>query len=111
MDPVRQKAVPRYFTLNGRSGYESMGMTRNEELNRAADEETTISGYPRQFDAREFAEGSAIGSLRGGQLVRVDHGCQPAYQWTPLNTFASMICSDSRVPPSPFAAAESGNTW
>ncbi|WP_240974688.1 hypothetical protein [Crystallibacter degradans] len=29
VDPVRQKAVPRYFTLNGRSGYESMGMTRN----------------------------------------------------------------------------------
>ncbi|QTG82032.1 multicopper oxidase domain-containing protein [Arthrobacter crystallopoietes] len=71
VDPVRQKAVPRYFTLNGRSGYESMGMTRNEALNRAADEETTISGYPRQFDAREFAQGSVIGSLRGGQLVRV----------------------------------------
>ena len=35
------------------------------------------------------------------------------YQCTPLNTLASMICSDSRVPldPSPLAAAESGNTW
>ena len=39
---------------------------------------------------------------------------RPRYQWMPLNTFASMICSDSRVPPeatSPLAAAESGKTW
>ena len=39
---------------------------------------------------------------------------QGAYQWMPLNTLASMICSVSRVPPSPtwpLAAAESGNTW
>jgi hypothetical protein len=41
------------------------------------------------------------------------HGPPDAYQCTPLNTLASMICSDSRVPlePSPLAAAESGNTW
>nr|WP_085940435.1 multicopper oxidase domain-containing protein [Arthrobacter crystallopoietes] len=71
VDPLRQPAVPRYFTLNGRSGFESMGMTRDDKINRAADEETTISGYPRQFDVRQFGEGSEIGSLRGGQLVRM----------------------------------------
>ena len=71
VDPATRRAVPRYFTLNGRSGYESMGMTRDEELNKASDEETTISGYPRQFDVRQFGEGSAPGSLRGGQLVRM----------------------------------------
>lgn len=71
VNPATQRAVPRYFTLNGRSGYESMGMTRDEELNRASDEETTISGYPRQFEVREFGEGSEAGSLRGGQLVRM----------------------------------------
>ena len=61
-----------------------------------------------------------------GLLVRLDHRPGPAggsrltqedpttYQWMPLNTLASMICSDSRVPPetcSPLAAAESGKTW
>ena len=41
------------------------------------------------------------------------HAGPDVYQCTPLKTFASMICSDSREPaePSPFAAAESGNTW
>lgn len=71
VNPATQRAVPRYFTLNGRSGYESMGMTRDEALNRASEEETTISGYPRQFEVREFGEGSEAGSLRGGQLVRM----------------------------------------
>ena len=71
VDPLQTKAVPRYFTLNGRSGYESLAMTRNEALNLASEEETLVSGYPRQLDVRQFGEGTTAGTLRGGQLVRL----------------------------------------
>ncbi|WP_246262728.1 multicopper oxidase domain-containing protein [Arthrobacter mobilis] len=71
VDPARTPAVPRYFLLNGRSGYESLALTRNEELNLASEEETLVSGYPRQLDVRQFGEGGTAGTLRGGQLVRL----------------------------------------
>ncbi|MHA7139906.1 MULTISPECIES: multicopper oxidase domain-containing protein [unclassified Arthrobacter] len=71
VDPRKTKAVPRYFTLNGRSGYESLGITTNDALNLATEEETLISGYPRQVDVRQFGEGTELGTLRGGQLVRL----------------------------------------
>ncbi|MHA7293084.1 multicopper oxidase domain-containing protein [Arthrobacter sp. HLT1-21] len=71
VDPRRTKAVPRYFLLNGRSGYESLGITTDDDLNLATEEETLISGYPRQLDVRQFGEGTELGTLRGGQLVRM----------------------------------------
>ncbi|WP_104168780.1 multicopper oxidase domain-containing protein [Arthrobacter sp. SX1312] len=71
VDPAQTRAVPRYFTLNGRSGFESLGITFDDELNLASEEETLISGYPRQLDVRQFGEGMDVGTLRGGQFVRL----------------------------------------
>lgn len=71
VDPRQTKAVPRYFTLNGRSGYESLAITQDAALNLASEEETLIAGYPRQVDVRQFGEGTTLGTLRGGQLVRL----------------------------------------
>ncbi|NKX50594.1 multicopper oxidase domain-containing protein [Arthrobacter deserti] len=71
VDPSKTPAVPRYFTLNGRSGYESLAITDNDEVNLASEEETLVSGYPRQLDVRQFGEGGTAGTLRGGQLVRL----------------------------------------
>ncbi|MBE0008224.1 MULTISPECIES: multicopper oxidase domain-containing protein [unclassified Arthrobacter] len=71
VDPRVTKAVPRFFLLNGRSGFESLGITTDDALNLASEEETLISGYPRQLDVRQFGEGTELGTLRGGQLVRM----------------------------------------
>lgn len=71
VNPATNRAVPRYFTLNGRSGFESLGITFNDATNLATEEETLISGYPRQLDVRQFGEGTEAGTLRGGQLVRL----------------------------------------
>lgn len=71
VDPAQNRAIPRYFTLNGRSGFESLGITFDDAINLASEEETLISGYPRQLDVRQFGEGTELGSLRGGQLVRL----------------------------------------
>lgn len=71
VNPATTRAVPRYFTLNGRSGFESLGITFDDAVNLATEEETLISGYPRQLDVRQFGEGTEAGTLRGGQLVRL----------------------------------------
>lgn len=71
VNPQQTKAVPRYFTLNGRSGYESLAITKDAALNLASEEETLIAGFPRQVDVRQFGEGTTLGTLRGGQLVRL----------------------------------------
>ncbi|WP_081747066.1 multicopper oxidase domain-containing protein [Arthrobacter sp. H5] len=71
VNPLQTPAEPRYFTLNGRSGFESLGITEDNALNLASEEETLISGFPRQLDVRQFGEGTELGSLRGGQLVRL----------------------------------------
>ncbi|WP_458116279.1 multicopper oxidase domain-containing protein [Arthrobacter sp. D2-10] len=71
VNAAQTRAVPRYFTLNGRSGFESLGITFDEAVNLATEEETLISGYPRQLDVRQFGEGTEAGTLRGGQLVRL----------------------------------------
>jgi hypothetical protein len=64
VDPRRTPAVPRYFTLNGRSGFQSLGISTDEAANHVREEETLISGYPRDVDVRNF-------SRRPGQLVRL----------------------------------------
>lgn len=71
VNAAQTRAVPRYFTLNGRSGFESLGITFDDAVNLATEEETLISGYPRQLDVRQFGEGTEAGTLRGGQLVRL----------------------------------------
>ena len=69
----------------------------------------TLSGAdPSRVDAVRRRQRDGSTRSRGVNKRRVG-----SYQWMPLNSRASMICSDSRVPPvtSPLAAAESGKTW
>ncbi len=65
VDPVARPSVPRYFTLNDRSGYESLALSEDEERNEAAEEDTLPSGWPRRTDVRDP---EAPG--RAGQVVR-----------------------------------------
>lgn len=71
IDSARTPPVPRYFTLNGRSGYESLALTEDENLNHSRHEETLISGSPRATDVRDFSKDATADSLITGQLLRV----------------------------------------
>jgi hypothetical protein len=71
IDPVRTPAVPRYFMLNGRSGYLSLGVSDDETINHATHEETLPGGSPRQTDVRNFSKSDGRGSIVTGQLVRI----------------------------------------
>ncbi len=66
VNPALRPSVPRYFTLNDRSGYQSLALTRDEALNKAAHEDTLPSGWPRRTDVR-LPELPA----RVGQVVRM----------------------------------------
>ena len=71
VDPEATPAVPRYFMLNGRSGYLSLGVSDDEAVNHATHEETLIAGSPRQTDVRNFSKPDGKGSIVTGQLVRI----------------------------------------
>ncbi|GAB3529261.1 multicopper oxidase domain-containing protein [Arthrobacter monumenti] len=71
VDPRVDKPVPRYFTLNGKAGYESLGITRNDALNRTRMEDTLISGSARHIDSRDLSLGYTSDSVSTGQLVRL----------------------------------------
>ena len=66
VDPVARPSVPRYFTLNGRSGYQSLALTTDAAANDRVHEETLPSGYPRRWDVRDV---EAAGRM--GQVVRM----------------------------------------
>ena len=70
IDPHRTPPLPRYFTLNDRSGYASCAVTTDEDLNRAVLEDTKPSGSARRTDVRDFSAGGDAG-LRTGQVVRL----------------------------------------
>ncbi|HYM63399.1 MAG TPA: multicopper oxidase domain-containing protein [Gaiellaceae bacterium] len=70
VDPVRTPALPRYFTLNDRSGFHSIGASTNHEINRLAREETKPCGWARETDVRNFSKSPAAGQIVTGQLIR-----------------------------------------
>jgi FtsP/CotA-like multicopper oxidase with cupredoxin domain len=70
VDPDKTPVFPRYFTLNGRSGFESLAASTDEALNRVREEDTLMSGSARQVDVRNFSLGAAEGTVRTGQLMR-----------------------------------------
>jgi hypothetical protein len=70
VDPAATPAFPRYFTLNGRSGFQSLGVSTNEAANRIREEESLMSGSARQLDVRDFSQGTTEGTVRTGQLMR-----------------------------------------
>ncbi|MGA8847810.1 MAG: multicopper oxidase domain-containing protein [Nocardioides sp.] len=71
IDPVKTPAVPRYFMLNDRSGYLSLGVSRDDLVNHAAHEETLAAGFPRAIDVRDFSKPDGQGSVGSGQLIRM----------------------------------------
>jgi FtsP/CotA-like multicopper oxidase with cupredoxin domain len=71
IDPRKTPAVPRYFMLNDRSGYLSLGASDNEEVNRATHEETLVSGFARPTDVRDFSKPDGYGGVSTGQLIRL----------------------------------------
>jgi hypothetical protein len=64
IDPVATAAVPRYFTINDRSGVFAAGISLNEDENRRTREDTKPSGHGRTVDVRNFSDpGSGTGQL------------------------------------------------
>ena len=67
IDPVATPALPRYFTINDRSGVFSLGISPDEASNRRAHEDTRPSGHGRKVDVRDFSD-PRTGT---GQLIRI----------------------------------------
>ena len=70
VDPQATPAYPRYFTLNGRSGFQSLGISTDEAANLVREEETLMSGSARDTDVRDFSQGVTPGAGRTGQMMR-----------------------------------------
>ncbi|WP_051441765.1 Tat pathway signal protein [Arthrobacter sp. H14] len=70
VDPAVTPAYPRYFTLNDRSGFESLGVSIDEALNHLREEDTLMSGAARQVDVRDFSQGVTPDTVRTGHMMR-----------------------------------------
>ena len=70
VDPRVTPAYPRYFTLNGRSGFQSLGVSTDEAANLVREEDTLMSGSARQTDVRNFSQGVTTDAGRTGQMMR-----------------------------------------
>ncbi|MDQ0867400.1 multicopper oxidase domain-containing protein [Arthrobacter globiformis] len=71
VNPATTPAVPRYFTINGHSGFEALAVSTDKELNERREEDTLASGFPRETDVRDFSASPAPGAIRTGQLMRM----------------------------------------
>lgn len=71
VNPTATPAVPRYFTLNGFSGFQALAITTDEEFNKRRKEDTLPSGHPRETDVRNFSASPTAGAVRTGQLMRM----------------------------------------
>ncbi|WP_323961127.1 multicopper oxidase domain-containing protein [Arthrobacter sp. JZ12] len=71
VDPVTTPAVPRYFTLNGYAGFQSLALTTDNEFNTRRKEDTLPSGLPRETDVRNFSASPGPGAIRTGHLMRM----------------------------------------
>ncbi len=70
VDPGRTPAYPRYFTLNGHSGFQSLAVSADDRLNHLREEDTLMSGSARRTDVRNFSGGATPGTVVAGQLMR-----------------------------------------
>jgi hypothetical protein len=70
IDPKKTPCVPRYFTINDRSGVFSAGISPDEEENHRTHEDTKPSGHARTVDVRDFPHSNDAG-LGTGQLIRL----------------------------------------
>lgn len=79
IDPGRTPLLPRYFTLNDRSGFQSLGISEDEAVNSAAHEDTLLSGSARRTDVRDFSRGTGA-TVVTGQLIRMVNAGVAAHQ-------------------------------
>jgi len=88
IDPVATPSLPRYFTLNGRSGVFSVAHSPDRAENRRTLEDTKPCGHGRRVDVRRFSDPD-VGT---GQLIRlVNTGVamhQPHFHGNHVWTFA-----------------------
>jgi hypothetical protein len=71
IDPLRTPCQPRYFTLNDRSGFLSVGVSDDEHVNVTTHEETILSGSVRRTDVRDFSLAATADTVITGQLIRL----------------------------------------
>ena len=71
IDPVATPPVPRYFMLNDRSGFRSLGASTDEALNHLTHEDTLPSGSPREIDVRAMDSEDIPEGISPGQLIRM----------------------------------------
>jgi FtsP/CotA-like multicopper oxidase with cupredoxin domain len=71
IDPVATPPVPRYFMLNDRSGFRSLGVSDDAVDSRTVLEESLPSGSTRDFDVRALNLGQAASTVGTGQLIRL----------------------------------------
>jgi hypothetical protein len=70
IDPAKTPLLPRYFTINDRSGVFSLAISPDEAENRRTHEDTKPSGFQRNVDVRD-TDFAADASLGTGQLIRI----------------------------------------
>ncbi|MGW6173630.1 multicopper oxidase domain-containing protein [Arthrobacter sp. NPDC055138] len=70
VDPDKTPAFPRYFTLNGRAGFQSLAVTTDKALNEQREEDSLMSGSARSVDVRDFSQQGTEDTIRTGQLMR-----------------------------------------
>jgi FtsP/CotA-like multicopper oxidase with cupredoxin domain len=71
IDPAATPPTPRYFMLNDRSGFRSLGDSIDEDENRVRHEDTLPSGYPREIDVRAMDREDVPPGVGTGQLIRM----------------------------------------
>jgi FtsP/CotA-like multicopper oxidase with cupredoxin domain len=70
IDPQKTPSVPRYFTINDRSGVFALGVSPDEAENHRTHEDTTPSGHARTVDIRDIGHDEDVG-VGTGQLIRL----------------------------------------
>lgn len=69
--PALMPALPRYFTINGYAGFQSLAATTDDAFNERREQDTLPSGHPRETDVRNFSASPGPGAVRTGQLMRL----------------------------------------
>ena len=59
VNPLITPAAPRYFTINGYAGFQSLAVTEDTEFNEMREQDTLPSGHPRETDVRNFSASPA----------------------------------------------------
>jgi hypothetical protein len=71
IDPVATPSLPRYFTLNDRSGVFAVAHSPDAEENHRTHEDTKPCGHGRNVDVREFRGTGVAAGAGTGQLIRL----------------------------------------